>query len=62
MKFIWIFIGAIALNSTSYLIVESTLEAKTGFFVIVIQGIVIITFMLYLVKKENKKWMCEYSA
>lgn len=55
MKFIWIFIGAIALNSTSYVIVESTLEAKTGFFVIVIQGIVIITFMLYLVKKENKK-------
>ncbi|MGG0644398.1 hypothetical protein ABE021_10705 [Sporosarcina gallistercoris] len=55
MKFIWIFIGLIALNSTSYVIVESTLEAKTGFVVLAIQGSVIITFLFYLVVKENKK-------
>lgn len=61
MKYVWIFIGLIVLAFICFNILgavlgaESIDEASVGIGVLAIQNTAIITLLIYLVSKQNKK-------
>ena len=61
MKYVLIFIGLIVLAFISFMVMagvlgaESNDEALVGVSVLAIQNTAIITFLIYLVSKQNKK-------